>query len=204
MEIKPRCPWLDVTKADYVAYHDNEWGVPVFDDQTLFECLTLECSQAGLSWYTILKRRSGYREAFCNFDIQKVAAFTEQDTERLVLDARIIRHKGKIAATINNAQCVLAIQESLGSFSDYLWGFVENHAQVYKRETLNDYPATSDLSDMLSKDLKKRGFKFVGSTTMYAFLQAIGIINDHSENCFKKPIINNTYINQKIKFKCCN
>lgn len=202
-KILKRCPWLDETKADYVKYHDDEWGVPVFDDQKLFECLTLECSQAGLSWYTILKRRSGYRNAFCDFDIKKVASFTEEDIERLVLDPSIIRHKGKISAAVNNAQCVIAIQQEQGSFSEYLWAFVDHHVQIFNRDKLSDYPATSDLSDKLSKDLKKRGFKFVGSTTMYAFLQAIGIVNEHSNDCFKKEQLKEQYIKDGVKWRLC-
>ncbi|TMM43248.1 DNA-3-methyladenine glycosylase I [Colwellia ponticola] len=188
-----RCPWLDTTKADYVQYHDEEWGIPVFDDNKLFENLVLESAQAGLSWYTILKRRDGYRNAFANFDVSKVAQYTLADEQRLVLDANIIRHKGKIAATVNNAKCFMTIQQEFGSFSRYLWAFVDNKVQVNHINGLNDYPATSPVSAALSKDLKKRGFKFVGSTTMYAYLQASGLINDHSNTCIRKQAIINSY-----------
>jgi len=194
-----RCPWLDSTKVDYVKYHDEEWGVPVLEDTKMFEYLVLESAQAGLSWYTILKRRDGYRKAFSNFDVAKVAEYTLADEERLVLDPRIIRHKGKISATVNNAKCFLAIQEEFGSFNKYIWAFVDNTVQVSSISQLADYPATSSISDTLSKDLKKRGFKFVGSTTIYAHLQASGLINDHSNNCKRKQEIINSY--QKLGLK---
>jgi len=181
-----RCPWLDETKQDYVEYHDNEWGVPVYDDQKLFEYLTLESAQAGLSWYTILKRREGYRKAFANFDVQKVSKFTDQDVEALVNNAEIIRHRGKIEAAINNAKCFIKIQTEFGSFSNYQWQFVNNKVKVNNIATLSDYPATSKESDAFSKDLKKRGFKFVGSTIIYAHMQACGMVNDHSIDCYKR------------------
>lgn len=181
-----RCPWLDNSKADYVKYHDEEWGVPVYDDQKLFEYLTLESAQAGLSWYTILKRRDGYRAAFANFDVEKVAAFTEEDVERLVKDERIIRHRGKIEAAINNAKLFITIQKEFGSFSSYQWSFVGNKTKVNALNKLSDYPATTAESDAFSKDLKKRGFKFVGSTTVYAHMQACGMVNDHSVDCYRR------------------
>ncbi|WP_085297408.1 DNA-3-methyladenine glycosylase I [Cognaticolwellia mytili] len=184
-----RCPWLDITKPDYVAYHDDEWGVPVFDDQKLFEYLTLESAQAGLSWYTILKRRDGYRAAFENFDVEKVALFTEEKVEELLLDVGIIRHRGKINAAINNAKLFISIQKEFGSFSNYMWGFVNHKTIVNNWTTLEDYPATSKESDAWSKDLKKRGFKFVGSTICYAHMQACGMINDHSHDCYKRSQI---------------
>ena len=193
IEILCTCPWLDTSKADYVKYHDEEWGVPVLNDNKMFEFLVLESAQAGLSWYTILKRRDGYRKAFANFDVDKVAQFTLADEERLVGDASIIRHKGKIAATVNNARCFMAIQKEFGSFIHYIWSFVGNKVQVSNINELKDYPATSLISDNLSKDLKKRGFKFVGSTTMYAHLQASGLINDHSNNCHRKQAIIDSY-----------
>jgi len=195
-----RCPWLDSTKVDYVKYHDEEWGVPVLEDTKMFEYLVLESAQAGLSWYTILKRRDGYRKAFSNFDVAKVAEYTLADEERLVLDPRIIRHKGKISATVNNAKCFLAIQEEFGSFNKYIWAFVDNTVQVSSISQLADYPATSSISDTLSKDLKKRGFKFVGSTTIYAHLQASGLINDHSNNCKRKQEIINSYQTLGLKW----
>jgi DNA-3-methyladenine glycosylase I len=188
-----RCPWLDKTKQDYVGYHDVEWGVPVFDDRTLFEFLVLESAQAGLSWYTILKRREGYRAAFANFDVEKVAAFTEEDELRLKQDAGIIRNKLKISSTISNAQYFVEIQQEFGSFSDYLWSFTNHKVLVSSCQALEDYSATSKVSDALSKDLKKRGFKFVGSTIIYAFLQAAGLINDHSLDCYRRQEIIDSY-----------
>lgn len=188
-EKRCRCPWLDTTKADYVAYHDEEWGVPVYDDQKLFEYLTLESAQAGLSWYTILKRREGYRQAFENFDVEKVAQFTEEKIEVLLQNIGIIRHRGKISAAINNAKLFIEIQKEFGSFSRYMWGFVNNKTIVNNWKTLADYPATSKESDAWSKDLKKRGFKFVGSTICYAHMQACGMVNDHSYDCYKRSQI---------------
>ncbi|WP_057831157.1 DNA-3-methyladenine glycosylase I [Colwellia sp. TT2012] len=198
-----RCPWLDTTKVDYVKYHDEEWGVPVLDDDKMFEYLVLESAQAGLSWYTILKRRDGYRKAFANFDVNKVALFTLADEKRLVLDASIIRHKGKIAATVNNAKCFIAIQKEFGSFINYIWAFVGNKVQVSDLQQLSDYPATSPISDNLSKDLKKRGFKFVGSTTLYAHLQASGLINDHSNDCKRKQEIIDSYQTLGLDWQQC-
>lgn len=184
-----RCPWLDTSKPDYVAYHDEEWGVPVFDDQKLFEYLTLESAQAGLSWYTILKRREGYREAFNQFNIEEVARFDQAKVEELMLNSGIIRNRLKINAAINNAQRFLEIQKEFGSFSDYMWGFVNHKTIVNHWESLEDYPATSAESDAWSKDLKRRGFKFVGSTICYAHMQACGMVNDHSLNCYKRSQI---------------
>lgn len=181
-----RCPWLDLSKPDYVEYHDKEWGVPIKDDEMLFECLTLESAQAGLSWYTILKRREGYRNAFANFDVVKVSMFTPVKESALLNDKSIIRHKGKISATVNNAKCFIEIQKEFGSFSNYLWGYVNGQVINNQHTKLSDYPATSPLSDRLSVDLKRRGFKFLGSTTVYAFLQAVGVINDHSVDCYRK------------------
>jgi DNA-3-methyladenine glycosylase I len=187
------CPWLDTSKPDYVDYHDTEWGVPVLEDNKMFEYIVLESAQAGLSWYTILKRREGYREVFANFDVNLVANYNQADEDRILLDSRIIRHKGKIAATINNAKCFIDIQKEYGSFVKYIWSFVGNNVQVTNIAGIADYPVTSPLSDALSKDLKKRGFKFVGSTTIYAHLQASGLINDHSNNCTRKQQIISSY-----------
>ena len=181
----PRCPWLDLTKDDYVQYHDNEWGIPVRDDQKLFENLTLESAQAGLSWYTVLKRRDEYRKAFSFFDIYKVASYTNKDIEVLLNNEGIIRHRGKIESTINNAKRFIDIQNEFGSFSVYLWQFVNNKTIINKFEKITDYPAVTSESIALSKDLKKRGFKFVGPTICYAFMQACGLVNDHSINCYK-------------------
>lgn len=198
-----RCPWLDVSKPDYVKYHDEEWGVPVYDDPTLFEYLTLESAQAGLSWYTILKRREGYRNAFHQFDVNKVSVMTEEDVERLMQDTGIIRNRKKIEAAINNAQRFIEIQQEFGSFSKYMWAFVDNKPIVSKVEKLEDYPATSEISDKFSKDLKKRGFKFVGSTICYAHMQACGMINDHSVDCFRRTEIIMQY-NSAIEVKDSN
>ncbi|MGR5166374.1 DNA-3-methyladenine glycosylase I [Vibrio astriarenae] len=177
-----RCHWLDESKPDYVEYHDKEWGVPVYDDRVFFEFLILESAQAGLSWYTILRRREGYRNAFANFDPEIVSTYDSDKVDALVQDEGIIRHRAKIESAINNAQRFLEVQKEFGSFSQYIWGFVDG--QVVDVRTKDDYPpATTPLSDTLSKDLKNRGFKFVGSTTMYAFLQATGIVNDHDVDC---------------------
>ncbi|WP_112479052.1 DNA-3-methyladenine glycosylase I [Vibrio variabilis] len=186
-------PWLDETKQDYVEYHDQEWGVPVLDDKTLFEFLVLESAQAGLSWYTILKRREGYRIAFADFDVEKVAAMTKEDELRLQQDTSIIRNKLKISSTITNAQHFIAIQKEFGSFRNYLWSFTGNKVLVSRYTMLEDYPATSKVSDALSKDLKKRGFKFVGSTIVYAYLQAAGLINDHSLDCYRRQEVIDSY-----------
>ena len=190
---KCRCPWVDISKPDYVAYHDDEWGVPVYNDQKLFECFTLESAQAGLSWYTILKRRDGYKKAFNEFVIDEVALFDDAKIDELVNNSDIVRHKGKISATINNAKCIQLIQEEFESFSDYLWAFVEHKTIVNNWKNKDDYPVTTKASDALSKDLKKRGFKFVGSTICYAFMQACGMVNDHSVDCYKRSQIINKY-----------
>jgi len=192
-----RCPWLDTTKPDYVKYHDEEWGIPVYDDQKLFEYLTLESAQAGLSWYTILKRREGYRQAFANFDVHTVATFNEAKTEELMLDSGIIRNRLKITATINNAKRFIEIQTEFGSFSEYMWGFVNGETKVNAFKSKEDYVATSAESDAFSKDLKKRGFKFVGSTICYAHMQACGMINDHSVDCYKRSQIISEYQQKK-------
>lgn len=196
-----RCPWLDETKADYVEYHDKEWGVPVLDDKTMFEYLVLESAQAGLSWYTILKRREGYRRAFANFDVEKVAAFTEQDEILLREDAGIIRNKLKISATITNARHFIEIQKEFGSFCHYIWSFVDHKVIVNSYQTLEQYPATSPISDALSKDLKKRGFKFVGSTIIYAHLQAAGLVNDHSLDCSRRQEVIDSYAQLGLEYQ---
>ncbi|MDV7102967.1 DNA-3-methyladenine glycosylase I [Vibrio sp. TH_r3] len=180
-----RCGWLDETKKDYVEYHDQEWGVPVYDDKVFFEFLLLESAQAGLSWYTILKRRQGYREAFAQFDPAKVAEFDAAKVEILLQNEAIIRHRAKIEAAINNAKQFIAIQNEFGSFSDYVWGFV-GHKPIDQRSENQAIPATTKQSDLLFNDLKKRGFKFLGSTTVYAFMQATGLVNDHDLNCIAR------------------
>jgi DNA-3-methyladenine glycosylase I len=187
-----RCPWVDLSKPDYVKYHDKEWGVPVFDDKVLFEFLTLEAAQAGLSWYTVLKKRSEYRKAYENFDPVKVAKFDKSKIKNLLQNPGIIRNRLKIEASINNAVKFLEVQEEYGSFSKYIWAFVDGKPKINKIRRIGDYPATSKESDALSKDLKKRGFKFLGSTVCYAHMQAIGMVNDHSIGCFRrKEIIEN-------------
>jgi len=189
-----RCPWAsDLLKPDYVAYHDQEWGVPVFDDRLIFEFLTLESAQAGLSWYTILRRREGYRSAFNNFDPQKIAQYNQKKIESLLLDPGIIRNRLKVLATVNNAQKFIAVQEKYGSFSNYIWGFVDGKPKVNRIEKMSDFVATSKESDALSKDLKLKGFRFLGSTICYAHMQATGLINDHTLDCYRRDEIINTY-----------
>lgn len=181
-----RCPWVDPAKPDYVRYHDEEWGVPVRDDRTLFEYLVLESAQAGLSWYTVLRKREGYRAAFAGFDPQAVAGFTPAKVERLMTDPGIIRNRRKIEAAIGNARAFLRVRESFGSFAEYLWRFVDGRPIVHTLRTLTDYPVTIAQSDALARDLKSRGFAFLGPTTCYAFMQATGLVNDHSLACFRR------------------
>ena len=181
---KHRCGWCHGDPL-YEAYHDTEWGVPVRDDTTLFEFLVLETFQAGLSWITILRKREHFRKAFDNFDYRIIAGYSGEKVERLMQDAGIVRNRLKINATITNANAFIKVQDEFGSFSNYVWGFV-GHEPV--RNALSDYkkaPATTKISDALSKDLKKRGFKFVGSTVVYAHMQATGMVNDHEVNCFR-------------------
>jgi len=167
------------------AYHDREWGVPVHDDRVLFEFLTLEGAQAGLSWSTILRKREGYRKAFAGFDPRKVARFRPRDVNRLMQDSAIVRNRAKIESTIANARAVLAIQEETGSFAAYLWQFVGGRPIRTRRRSLRDIPATTPQSDAMSKDLKRRGFRFVGSTICYALMQACGLVDDHLRGCFR-------------------
>jgi DNA-3-methyladenine glycosylase I len=181
-----RCPWVDMTKPDYVEYHDQEWGVPVHDDRTIFEFLTLEAAQAGLSWYTVLRKRDAYRAAFAGFDPVKVARFGKRQVASLLKNPGIIRNQAKILAAIHNARGFLDVQERFGSFDVYIWRFVDGRPVVHRLKSLKDYPATSVESDALSKDLKQRGFKFVGSTVCYAHMQATGLVNDHSLSCFRR------------------
>jgi DNA-3-methyladenine glycosylase I len=181
---KIRCGWC---KNDplYMAYHDTEWGVPVFEDDKLFEFLILETFQAGLSWITILRKRENFRNAFDHFDYKKIANYSDSKYEELLLDAGIIRNKLKIKATITNAISFMEVQNEFGSFSNYIWSFTQGKPIKNIRKTLSDLPATTELSDAISKDLKKRGFKFVGSTVIYAHMQATGMINDHVTECFR-------------------
>lgn len=182
--MKKRCAWAG-TDPLYIAYHDTEWGVPVYDDETLFEFLILETFQAGLSWITILKKRENFRKAFDNFSYKKIANYSEEKYEELMNDKGIIRNKLKIKATITNAQLFMKTQEEFGSFSRYIWSFTNGKSIKNNFKTREEVPATTTLSDQISKDLKKRGFKFVGSTVMYAYMQAIGIVNDHITDCFR-------------------
>jgi DNA-3-methyladenine glycosylase I len=185
MEEKNRCKWcvgIDI----YEKYHDEEWGVPVYDDQKLFEFLILETFQAGLSWITILKKRENFRLAFDHFDYLKVALYTEDKIQELIQNAGIIRNQLKIRAAVTNANSFIKIQEEFGSFSNYIWAFTDNKPIVNTPNSLKEVPATSAISDKLSKDLKKRGFKFVGSTVIYAHMQATGMVNDHVADCWKR------------------
>ena len=183
--IPPRCGWVGTGKAFYEQYHDQEWGVPVHDDGKHFEFLILEGAQAGLSWETILKRREGYRKAFKNFDPKAVARMTDQELDALLQNGDIIRNKLKVYAARKNAQVFLQIQQKFGSFNAYVWPFVGGKPKINKWKNLSDVPATSPESDALSADLKKRGMSFVGSTIIYAHLQATGLVNDHITSCFR-------------------
>lgn len=181
---KKRCLWPKDDEL-YIKYHDEEWGVPLYDDQKLFEFLTLETFQAGLSWITVLRKRENFREAFDNFDYQKIAKYDESKEEELRNNAGIIRNKLKISAAINNAQAFMNIQNEFGSFKTYIWGFVDGKPIQNNWKHMSEIPASTPLSDKISKDLKKRGFKFVGSTVIYAHMQATGMVNDHLVDCFR-------------------
>ena len=180
-----RCAWVKPDDTLMIEYHDREWGAPVHDDGKHFEFLVLEGAQAGLSWATILKRREGYRRAFAEFDPNKVANFSEKRIAELLLDASIIRNRQKIEATVRNARSFLAVQEEFGSFDAYCWRFVDGRPMLNHRKSTSEIPATSPESDAFSKDLKKRGFGFVGSTIIYAHMQAVGMVNDHLVDCFR-------------------
>ena len=184
-----RCPWVPLDKPDYIAYHDHEWGVPVHDDRLMFEFLTLESAQAGLSWYTVLRKRESYREAFDGFDPVKVARYDGKKIAELLQNEGLIRNKLKINAAVNNARKYLEVQDEFGSFDAYIWRFVQGKPIVHELRTLKDYQPTSPESDALSKDLKQRGFKFVGSTIVYAHMQAVGMVNDHTVDCFRRAEI---------------
>ena len=180
-----RCEWVPSGDSLYLAYHDEEWGVPSHDDRHLFELLTLEGAQAGLSWATILRKREGYRAAFAGFDPARVARFGRRDVDRLLRDARIVRNRLKIESAVNNARRVLEVQEELGSLDAYLWAFVDGQPIVGRWKTIRDIPAETAESKAMSKDLKRRGFRFVGPTICYAFMQAAGLVNDHVVGCFR-------------------
>ena len=188
---KIRCSWSEGSFEAYVNYHDEEWGMPVHDDSKHFEFLILEGAQAGLSWATILKRRAGYRNAFANFDAKIVAKYSQEKVEELLLDVGIIRNRLKVQGAVVNAQKFLDVQKKFGSFDKYIWDFVDGKPIINKRQSMSEVPATTKESDALSKDLKKRGFKFVGSTIMYAHMQACGLVNDHTTDCFRYEEVKN-------------
>jgi len=199
--MKNRCEWCGIDLL-YVKYHDDEWGVPLHDDRGLFELLILEGAQAGLSWLTILKKRGNYRNAFDGFDLQKVASYTTMDVQRLLADPGIVRNRLKIESTIRNARGVLSIREEFGSFDSFIWRYVDYQPRQNAWQVLAEVPARTALSDTISKDLKKRGFNFVGSTICYAFMQAVGMVNDHVVGCFrhdevKKIAQQDAYIRRK-------
>lgn len=180
-----RCAWVPLDKPDYVAYHDDEWGIPVHDDRQLFELLILEGAQAGLSWYTILQRRDGYRAAFRDFVPEKVARMTDVQLERVLVKGNVIRNRLKVFSTRTNARVFLQIQKEFGSFDAYVWKFVGGTPMRRRPSAMRDIPTRTSESDALSKDLKKRGMSFVGSTIVYAYMQAAGLVDDHMEDCFK-------------------
>jgi DNA-3-methyladenine glycosylase I len=180
-----RCHWAEGKDELYQRYHDEEWGVAVYDDQKLFEFIVLESAQAGLSWQTILNKREGYRKAFKNFDPKKVAKLTETEIEKILLDPGIVRNRLKVRATVSNAEAFLKIQKEFGSFSKYMWDWVEGKPIQHKLKTHTDIPVTIDLAVAMAKNLKKRGFKFLGPTVWYAHMQAVGMVNDHTRDCFR-------------------
>jgi DNA-3-methyladenine glycosylase I len=180
-----RCDWAAGTDELMLAHHDEEWGVPSHDDRHLYEMLTLEGAQAGLSWSTILRKREGYRRAFVGFDAQIVSRFTDKDVERLLEDPGIVRNRLKVESTVSNAARVLEVQEELGSLDAYLWAFVDGEPIVNRRRSLSELPAETELSKAISEDLKKRGFRFVGPTVIYAFMQSVGMVDDHTVDCFR-------------------
>ncbi len=184
MKHKSRCRWV-TDDPIYIDYHDHEWGVPCYDDQHLFEMLILEGAQAGLSWLTILKKREGYRKAFAQFDAQKIARFSEKKIETLLQNPAIVRNRLKVNAAVNNARAYLAVQKEYGSFADYIWQFIGGKPIINRWKKIEDVPVTTAESDSMSQDLKKRGFKFVGSTICYAYMQSIGMVNDHTTDCFR-------------------
>lgn len=186
MNQENRCSWC-LSAPIYMEYHDKEWGVPVHDDQKQFEFLVLESAQAGLSWLTILKRREGYRRLYDNFDPEKVARFDESRVELMMQDTGIIRNRKKIESSISNAKLFLEIQNNHGSFCNYIWGFNDGNQVVNRFRSMEEIPATTPLSDTISKDMKRRGFKFLGSTILYAHMQATGLVNDHVTDCFRYP-----------------
>lgn len=188
--MKKRCTWSGSDPL-YIAYHDDDWGVPVHDDRLLFEFLILEGAQAGLSWLTILKKRQNYRKAFHDFDYDRVAKYTDTDVKRLLSDSGIVRNRLKIESAIKNARGVINLQKEFGSFDTYLWSYVDGTTTQNQWKSMTELPAKTDISEMMSKDLKKRGFNFVGPTICYAFMQATGMVNDHTSDCFRYEEIKN-------------
>jgi len=186
VDAETRCPWC-LGSDIYIAYHDEEWGAPLHDERMLFELLILEGAQAGLSWSTILNKRDNYRKAFDDFDARRIARYTDKKSASLLADAGIVRNRLKIAAAIQNAKALLAVQKEFGSFDGYVWRFVGGEPKQQRRRSMNDVPARTPESDAMSKDLQARGFKFVGSTICYAYMQATGMVNDHLVNCFRHP-----------------
>ena len=185
MKNKTRCAWAEAGDENYIAYHDNEWGKPVHDDQTHYEFLVLESFQSGLSWKTILNKRDNFRKAFADFDYKKVAKFNEDKVHQLLQNQGIVRNQLKIKAAINNAQRFQKIRQEFGSFDSYIWSFTNNNVIIGHWREISEVPARTDLSDKIAKDLKKRGFKFMGSTVVYAYMQAVGMVNDHITDCFR-------------------
>lgn len=185
-----RCNWVPLGIPEYVRYHDREWGVPIRSDRRMFEFLVLESAQAGLSWLTVLRKRAAYRRAFARFDYHRVARFTTRDIRRLLHDPGIIRNRQKITATIKNAKAFLAVRKEFGTFCAYLWSFVDGRPLQPRRRTLGDLPPKSTLSETIAKDLKRRGFSFLGPIIVYAHLQAAGLVNDHTINCFRYRQLN--------------
>ena len=185
-----RCAWCEGSFDAYIKYHDEEWGVPVHDDKVHFEFLILEGAQAGLNWATILKKREGYRKAFADFNVEVVANFSQAEVETLLQNPEIIRNRLKVQSAVTNAQKFLKVQQEFGSFDKYIWSFVDHKPIINAWKTMAEVPATTPESDAMSKDLKKRGFKFVGSTIMYAYMQACGLVNDHTVDCFRYQQVN--------------
>lgn len=188
---KKRCAWVPDNNPEYQKYHDEEWGVIVHDDTKLFEMLTLEGAQAGLSWETVLKKREGYKNAFKNFDVQSVSNMTDEELENLMQNPKIIRNRLKIFSVRKNALAFIQIQKEFGSFDKYLWAFVDNKQIINKWTSINQIPSKTTISDKIAKDLKKRGMSFVGTTIIYAFMQAVGIVNDHTTDCWKFDLSSN-------------
>lgn len=182
-----RCTWVKTKEPLYIEYHDKEWGVPVYDDRILFEMLCLEGAQAGLSWWTILQKRENYRNAFDQFEAEKIVLYTDEKLQSLVENKGIVRNKMKIKSVVTNAKAFLKIQEEYGSFSNYIWSFVDNRPIINSWETVKEVPTSNEISDKMSKQLKKDGFKFVGSTICYSYMQAVGMVNDHTAECFCHP-----------------